>query len=244
MFYHFFGVMSDFCWRRNSPVQIPPGTCYCNLLPITAPQTRHGVNAAVSYVKQFFELPPAVTPDALRRPKIGLISRRKKRFILNEFDLIAAANDAGFDAELLPLEHMTVLEQLTVLQSVDILAGVHGSGLDNSVFLRPGAVLLQLMPYKVEHKASFQVSLTMYDCHGLIFSQQSAQSAGVHYMEWQASNPALSVFHWDLLEQANADALKRWTKEEYLARGQAAVNMRETIMFWINQVHMHVDIFG
>ena len=58
----------------------------------------------------------------------------------------------------------------------------------------------------------------------------------MHYLEWRATNPALSVFHWDLLEQANANALKRFSKEEYLARGQIAVDMRETIMFWINQV--------
>lgn len=164
MFFQFFGIMSDFCWRRNSELQIPPGTCFCNLSPIAAPQTRMGVEPAVEHVKRFFELPlPDMSPNPTRRPKLGLISRRKKRFILNEFDLIAAANDAGFDAELLPLEHMTVLEQLTVLQSIDILAGVHGSGLDNSVFLRPGAVLLQLLPYKVEHKASFQVSIRYFN---------------------------------------------------------------------------------
>ena len=46
------------------------------------------------------------------RPKIGIISRRKKRFILNEFDMADIAMECGYDVVLLPLETMTYFEQV------------------------------------------------------------------------------------------------------------------------------------
>jgi hypothetical protein len=45
-----------------------------------------------------------------------------------------------------------------------------------------------------------------------------------------------AVFHWDLLNQANAARLKKSTKEEILNNGQKKGTPRETLMFWINQV--------
>lgn len=45
------------------------------------------------------------------------------------------------------------------------------------------------------------------------------------------------MFHWDLLNEANENALKTKSKEEILRGGQSgAANGRETLMFWINQV--------
>lgn len=46
------------------------------------------------------------------RPKIGIISRRKKRFILNEFEMADIAMSYGFEVVLLPLETMTYYEQV------------------------------------------------------------------------------------------------------------------------------------
>jgi hypothetical protein len=53
----------------------------------------------------------------MNRPKIGIISRRKKRFILNEFDLADIAMEMGYDVVLLPLETMTYYEQVRVNES-------------------------------------------------------------------------------------------------------------------------------
>jgi hypothetical protein len=80
--------------------------------------------------------------------------------------------------------------------------------------------MVQLLPYKVEHRVTFRAT---------------AEAAGVRYMEWQLMDPKLAVFHWDLLDQANADRLRQMSKEEYLAKGQQAFDNRETLMFWINQ---------
>eukprot|EP01042_Synura_sphagnicola_P004439 gene4439-5622_t len=125
--------------------------------------------------------------------RVGLISRRRKRFILNEYELVAAVQRMGYECILLPLETMTLYEQMRELRSLDVLVGIHGSGLDNSVFLHPHSVLIQLLPYSVEHRVSFR---------------QSAEEADVQYMEWQLKDKSLAVFHWDLLNQANAEVLK------------------------------------
>ena len=106
--------------------------------------------------------------------KIGLISRRKKRFILNEYELVDITRAMGYECILLPLETMTIYEQMRELRTLDILIGIHGSALDNSVFLHKGSVMIQLLPYKVEHRVTFV---------------SSAQSAGMVYMEWQLKDP-------------------------------------------------------
>lgn len=44
-----------------------------------------------------------------------------------------------------------------------------------------------------------------------------------------------TVLHWDLFAQANAEKLQNEGKERILIGGQAAADLRETLMFWINQ---------
>ena len=44
-----------------------------------------------------------------------------------------------------------------------------------------------------------------------------------------------TVLHWDLFAQANAEKLQNEGKERILIGGQASADLRETLMFWINQ---------
>jgi hypothetical protein len=105
------------------------------------------------------------------RPTLALVSRRNKRFVLNEASLAGAAlawgarahaRAGGADVVLAPLEAMPLYEQLLLLRRTTVLAGMHGSGLINSVFMRSdapgkaggagggnagfGASLVQLLP--------------------------------------------------------------------------------------------------
>lgn len=54
-------------------------------------------------------------------------------------------------------------------------------------------------------------------------------------MEWKATDPKLSVFHWDLLEEASSGKILEYSHEEILEEGQETAGQRETLMFWINQ---------
>lgn len=217
MFYNYFGLLSDNCWRR--PVaQSPSGACYCKISTSNAQQSSHGDTDSVKQMMEFLDLNNVTPPQ--NKVRIGIISRRKKRFILNEFELVAEVQKMGYICELLPLETMTIYEQMHALRSLDVLIGIHGSALDNSVFLHPGSVMVQLLPYSVEHRVTFQ---------------NSAESAGIIYQEWQLKDQSKAYFHWDLLAQANSEKLSSQSKEDILRQGQRGADNRETVMFWINQ---------
>jgi hypothetical protein len=191
MLFQFFGSLSDYCWRRTAS-QVPPGTCFCHLHSHSLSQSRSSPDLVAKSITQFFQVQSVQPPTT--HVKIGIISRRVKRFLLNEYELVDIAQEMGYECVLLPLERMTIYEQMKEFRSLDVLVGMHGSGLDNVIFLHPGSVLLQLMPYKNEHRASFVTS---------------TQRANVVYKEWQATDPSKSFFHWDLFAQANTEKLQR-----------------------------------
>ncbi len=147
---------------------------------------------------------------------------------MNEYELVERVQQLGYECELLPLESMTLYEQMRALRSLDVLIGIHGSALDNSVFLHKGSVMLQLLPYKVEHRVTFR---------------QSAENAGMRYMEWQLKDASKTFLHWDLMEQANSEKMRSMSKEDILRGGQVASDNRETTMFWINQVRQERVVY-
>lgn len=218
MFFHYFGLISDFCWRRQTN-QVPAGTCFCDVRNFASSQSLVDATGAASYLIKQLGLAHVTPPP--HRVKIGIISRRRKRFILNEYDLVRIIEEQlGYECVLLPLETMTMYEQMRELRSLDVLIGIHGSALDNSIFLHKGSVIVHLLPYKVEHRVSFP---------------EIANQAGVVYLEWQSKNPSNSVFHWDLFRDNNKEKFETMSKEEILQQGQASADTRETTMFWINQ---------
>jgi capsular polysaccharide biosynthesis protein len=86
--------------------------------------------------------------------------------------------------QVLPMEEMTLYEQIKALRETTVLVGIHGSGLNNAILLPTDAVLVQLLPYKLNYKGAFQ---------------QVARENGVHYIEWGLEDPKLSFFHWEFL---------------------------------------------
>jgi capsular polysaccharide biosynthesis protein len=54
---------------------------------------------------------PTKQPERLR---VGLISRKNRRCITNEAELVSAARDAGIELELLSLETLSFREQVPV----------------------------------------------------------------------------------------------------------------------------------
>ena len=149
------------------------------------------------------------------RVRVGLISRRWKRFLLNERELADALLDAGYDVRLLSLEDMTLYEQVAALRATTILVGVHGSGLNNALHLRPGAAVLQIVPFGLRYRGDFE---------------DIATRNGVSYGELVLEDRRRSVFHWEFLDP------------ERLEAGRAAVldagsppGGREVYAFWVNQ---------
>ena len=104
-----------------------------------------------------------------RKPIVTFISRREKRFVLNEAALVRVALALGAQVKVVVLESLPLFEQLKVFRSSDVLVGVHGSGLINSQFMRKGSAVVQLIPLGVQGAASF--------------FQSTAVAAGVRYFE-------------------------------------------------------------
>jgi hypothetical protein len=217
MFFHYFGLISDICWKRPKLTNIQPNVCFCDVRQQAFGQFGHTIQA-VPHIVSYLGLNDIAPPT--NRAKVGLISRRHKRFILNEYELIDELERMGYEAELLPLESMTMYEQIRALRSLDVMVGIHGSALDNSVFLKPDSVMVQLLGYKLDHVITFP---------------DTAQQAHVQYMDWHLQDRTKTVFHWDLFKDANTEKFNSMSKEAIIAGGSASAEYREIGMFWINQ---------
>lgn len=67
-------------------------------------------------------------------------SRAAKRTIVNEGDLIPLLESHGF--EIVHMEEYGFRDQISLMQSASIIAGLHGAGLSNALFMNsPGAML-------------------------------------------------------------------------------------------------------
>lgn len=220
LLYGYFGMITDFCWRRaDQELQpIPKGLCFCDISKKIASQGGAESLKAVHEMIDRMQLQDVSPPPD--KPKIGIISRRRKRFILNEYELADVAIEMGYEVVLLPLETMTYYEQIREFRSLDVLVGIHGSALDNVLFLHPGSVMIQLMPWKNTHTASFR---------------ENTRHSRVEYMEWSVPDQRHTFLHWDLFEQADKEKLERFGKKKILEGGQRRASSRETLMFWINQ---------
>ncbi|CAL8463209.1 g2743 [Coccomyxa elongata] len=103
----------------------------------------------------------AATSGTVTALKVAFIERRKSRHILNLKDLINECNELtvgeAFDLRAVQctavsfddVGNFTAL--LAELQTIDILVGVHGAGLVNTYFLRPGAAFVEIFPCRFAH---------------------------------------------------------------------------------------------
>ncbi|XP_062202785.1 beta-1,2-xylosyltransferase XYXT1-like isoform X2 [Phragmites australis] len=87
------------------------------------------------------------------KPRLMIISRRHPRKLMNVADVVALAERVGFEVVIGdPPFNVDVGEFAKDVNAADVLMGVHGAGLTNSMFLPTGAVFIQVVPYgKMEH---------------------------------------------------------------------------------------------
>nr|CAB3472456.1 unnamed protein product [Digitaria exilis] len=114
------------------------------------------------FLREVYSL-PRDTPVSLvgepdKRPRLLLIHRNHTRRLMNEPEIVKAAEAAGFEVVVMDMRREeTVDAQARVVNTFDALLGVHGAGLTNLVFLPPGAVVIQVVPYgKIEGMARLE----------------------------------------------------------------------------------------
>ncbi|XAR55913.1 Protein O-GlcNAc transferase, partial [Bertholletia excelsa] len=83
------------------------------------------------------------------RPRLLIVNRGGTRRILNIDDVYRVAEEMGFEVVVFEPSPTTSLhEAFRVVHSSHALIGVHGDALTNILFLRPGAVFMQMVPLK------------------------------------------------------------------------------------------------
>ncbi|XP_034593660.1 beta-1,2-xylosyltransferase XYXT1 isoform X2 [Setaria viridis] len=156
-----------------------------------------------------------------RKPRLMLIHRGHYRRILNEPEVARAAEAAGFEVAVAELRGDTPeAEQARLVNSFDVVVGLHGAGLTNAVFLPPGGVLVQVVPYgKMEHIARAEFAEPVADM-GLRYLDYSVSAEESSLMETLGSeHPAVK----------DPDSVHRsgWTQvfELYLAKQNVRINV-------------------
>lgn len=82
-----------------------------------------------------------------------LISRKGNisRVILNEKKVVKAAEEVGFDVVVFdPIKNSSLSNAFKLIAASHAMLGVHGAGLTHFLFLRPGSVLMQVVPLAME----------------------------------------------------------------------------------------------
>ncbi|KAJ4781698.1 hypothetical protein LUZ62_065955 [Rhynchospora pubera] len=83
-----------------------------------------------------------------RRPRLLIILRRGTRAIVNEDELVAAAENIGFMVVTADPEKTRELPKFAhVVNSCDVMLGVHGAGLANMLYLPANATVIQILPW-------------------------------------------------------------------------------------------------
>jgi len=91
---------------------------------------------------------PFMYPKENGKPHLTLISRGcGSRVILNQEDVIKLGEEIGFNVHVFEASGSTPMAKIYgVVHCSDVLLGVHGAGLTNFLLLRPGSVLVQVVP--------------------------------------------------------------------------------------------------
>lgn len=133
-----------------------------------------------AFLRETYALPrgaPAAIPTTEgRKPRLMLIHRPHYRRFVNVPEITRAAEAAGFEVAVAsPRGDAPVEETARAVNSCDALLGVHGAGLTNAVFLPPGAVVIQVVPYgRLERMARRDFG-------------DPAEDMGLRYLEYSVS---------------------------------------------------------
>ncbi|RCV21613.1 hypothetical protein SEVIR_4G159700v4 [Setaria viridis] len=82
------------------------------------------------------------------KPRLLIIKRHRTRMFLNLDEIIAMAEDLGFEVVIDEANVSSDISKFArLVNTVDVMMGVHGAGLTNCVFLPQNATLIQIVPW-------------------------------------------------------------------------------------------------
>ncbi|CAL5038550.1 unnamed protein product [Urochloa decumbens] len=82
------------------------------------------------------------------KPRLLIIKRHRTRMFLNLDEIIAMAEELGFEVVIDEANVSSDISKFArLVNTVDVMMGVHGAGLTNCVFLPQNATLIQIVPW-------------------------------------------------------------------------------------------------
>lgn len=111
----------------------------------------------------------------LGAPRLVLVGRSGRgvgRRLLNQDEVRAEAERVGFEVVVLKAT-MPLQEAYWVVRGSEAMVGVHGAGLTHVVFMRPGAVVVQVVPLGAEWASE------------VCFGRPAREMMGMEYMEYK-----------------------------------------------------------
>lgn len=147
-------------------------------------------------------------------PLVLILSRLNKRLLLNEPDLVRLVYSLGGIPRVIALEGMPLCTQVRLFRRAKVLLGMHGSGLINSMFMKKGSSLVQVVPYKLSGADSF--------------FEGTAIARGVSYHEIPTHGRDRIIPHGHFLKEPK-------DTEKVLGQGSGCCGQQTYFSFWINQ---------
>nr|POE50830.1 isoform 3 of egf domain-specific o-linked n-acetylglucosamine transferase [Quercus suber] len=119
-----------------------------------------------------------------QKPQLVFVNRKLDvgRAILNKKEVVKAIEEVGFDVNVLDptTTHTSLAKAFKLVHSSHAMLGVHGAGLTHMLFLRPRAVLVQLVPIGVDLPSN-------------ISFKGPAKNLGLEYMEYKVKTKESSL---------------------------------------------------
>jgi len=130
---------------------------------------------------------------------VGFVSRQDKRIILNEPELRhALSSTLSISSLSISYESLPMHLQLAASRQSDILVGIHGSGLLNTIFMRSGTAELQIVPPGLWTDRSYVACYV-----------DTASRNGVKYEQMDVRGEERGTKHWHFAGQDGQTSMYR-----------------------------------
>lgn len=119
----------------------------------------------------------------IEKPALLLISRKERRIIINQDEVINMIQELGFRVVKTTPNEMLDLDKFAHLVNwCSVLVGVHGAGLTNELFLPNGAVVVQVIPLGLDWAAN-------------AYYGEPARAMGLQYLEYKIEAEESSLYY-------------------------------------------------
>lgn len=122
-----------------------------------------------------------ISTNSTKNLKVVLFIRKKTRVLQNVKEVVKTCHRFGFSVQILNAKMGTPLETLyEALSSADVMLAVHGAAMTHFLMMRPGSVLIQIVPLGLDWAAEN-------------FYGEPARRLGLEYMEYKVTTEESSL---------------------------------------------------